>query len=59
MIYSVTTIGVDAFSDCTDQTSVTIGNSVTSIVYRAFNSCDALQTVKCMGTVPPAMSSSS
>ena len=34
---SVTSIGVYAFSDCTDLTSVTIPDSVTNIGYRAFN----------------------
>ena len=38
-IYSVTSIGADAFNDCTYLTSVTLPNSVTSIGNQAFNCC--------------------
>ena len=34
--YSVTSIGNNAFSHCSSLTSVTIGNSVTSIEYQTF-----------------------
>ena len=37
--YSVTSIGAGAFEDCSDLTSVTIPNSVTSIERYAFNGC--------------------
>jgi len=37
--YNVTSIGDEAFRDCSDLTSVTIPNSVTSIEYRAFDGC--------------------
>lgn len=37
--YPVTSIGGDAFCDCSDLTSVTIPNSVTSIGNHAFASC--------------------
>ena len=42
---SVTTIGVNAFGDCSALTSVTIGNSVTTIGNYAFYWCSALTSV--------------
>lgn len=42
---SVTTIGKDAFSDCSGLTSVVIPNSVTSIGASAFYGCDGLTSV--------------
>lgn len=39
---SVTSIGVGAFSDCRDLTSITIPNSVTSIGLGAFAGCNSL-----------------
>ena len=43
--YSVTSIGGDAFVDCSSLTSVTIPNSVTSIEYEAFWGCSSLTSV--------------
>ena len=43
--YSVTSIGSDAFGDCSGLTSVTIGNSVTSIGSEAFFDCTGLTSV--------------
>ena len=43
--YSVTSIGSEAFEDCTDLTSVTIPNSVTSIGGSAFYNCTGLTSV--------------
>ena len=42
----VTSIGEDAFEECTGLTSVTIGNSVTSIGGGAFYGCSGLTSVK-------------
>ena len=41
----VTTIGENAFRDCSNLTSVTIPNSVTEIGFRAFSSCSSLTSV--------------
>ena len=42
---SVTSIGSNAFFDCSDLTSVTIPNSVTSIGSRAFYDCSGLTSI--------------
>ncbi len=43
--YSVTTIGYQAFNNCSGLTSVTIGNSVTTIGDYAFYNCTGLTSV--------------
>lgn len=43
--YSVTMIGVDAFTNCTDLTSITIPSTVTSIGSNAFSLCTNLTSV--------------
>ncbi len=51
--YSVTSIGDDAFLNCSGLTSVTIGNSVTSIGDYAFRGCKGLTSV----TIPNSVTS--
>ena len=53
VVYSVTSIGGDAFFRCTGLTSITIPNSVTSIGESAFGSCTGLTSV----TIPNSVKS--
>ena len=45
VVYRVTSIGYDAFLNCSGLTSIEIPNSVTSIGYQAFNGCTGLTSV--------------
>jgi uncharacterized protein YjdB len=49
--YSVTSIGLGAFSDCLDLTSVKIPNSVTTICNYAFGSCKGLTSINIPNSV--------
>ncbi len=49
--YSVTSIGVAAFEDCTGLTSIEIPNSVTSIGEAAFNGCWNLTSIEIPNSV--------
>ena len=52
-IFSVTSIESNAFVGCTNLTSVTIPNTITTIGENAFSGCTALKNVTCLATVPP------
>jgi hypothetical protein len=47
----VTSIGGDAFRDCSSLASIVIGNSVTSIENRAFARCESLFSITYQGTI--------
>ena len=49
----MTTIGTNAFYNCTGLTSVTLGNSVTSIGSYAFYGCTALTKITSLNPEPP------
>ena len=52
---SVTTIGVEAFFEHSDLTSVTISDSVTKIEEYAFALCYNLTSIICKSNIPPAI----
>lgn len=56
--YAVTSIGWDAFNDCTDLRSVTLPKTITSVMTDAFIGCSNLKTVTCLGQVPPIVHAS-
>lgn len=49
--YSVMSIGNEAFDNCSDLTSITIGSSVTSIGNQAFDGCSKLTSIKIPNSV--------
>jgi hypothetical protein len=57
--YSVNNaISEDMFFCCTSLTSITIGNSVTSIGSYAFSDCTGLAEIHCKNPTPPSTGSS-
>ena len=55
--YSVTTIGNNAFSNCTSLTSIEIPSSVTYIGLEVFGDCTSLTSVVCEAVTPPTCDS--
>ena len=53
----MTSIGYEAFRDCTGLMSVTIGNGVSSIGDKAFGSCPVLTSIECHNPTPPSINS--
>lgn len=49
--YQVTSIGINAFRNCSDMTSVTIPNTITSIGDNAFNNCNGMTSVNMGNTI--------
>ncbi len=43
--YSITSIGIETFFNCTDLTSITIGNNIETINSHAFNGCIGLTSI--------------
>lgn len=54
---SVTSIGRATFYKCSGLTNVTFHKNITEIKYQSFDYCDSLETVTCLGTVPPVTTS--
>ena len=48
---SITTIGVDAFYECTSLASIELPSNITSIGYEAFSSCESLKEIE----IPPSV----
>ena len=53
MIEGYTSIGNNAFNDCSSLTSIALSNSVTSIGYLAFDSCSSITSI----TIPNSIKS--
>ena len=53
VVKGVTTIGMNAFSNCTSMTTIILPSTLTSLGVKAFNNDAALASVACKATTPP------
>lgn len=52
---TITSIGENAFSNCTDMTSIVIPSSVTTIAENSFDNCYGLESIYAMSPTPPSV----
>lgn len=56
--YAVTSIGANAFNNCTSLSSLTIPKTVAKIDIGAFSGCVSMTKVTCLAPIPPSLSAS-
>lgn len=55
-LYDETVLGLNAFYNCTQMTSVTLPSCITEIKSGAFTNCTGITSFTCMATTPPTIS---